>query len=258
MNKISVNLNVNEKLFLRDPQATELGKKIIKQSIQLIHEIGLERLTFKKLAAKIPSTEASIYRYFENKHLLFIYLLNWYWEWVSFRIDLHTMNISDPKEQLHTILRVIVDAANRNTQTDFVDEDILHEIVVREGTKAYHSISVDDENKDGFFLAYKLLCKKIGTVITLINPTYPYPRALATMLIETANNHLYFAKHLPRLTDIRGEGQQLSENVREMLEFVALGLCANNQYPKSNKNGQHHYMPINNNESMNGQKSNNR
>ena len=56
-------------------------------------EIGFESFTFKKLAAKIESTEASVYRYFENKHKLLIYLVSWYWNWVEYRLD---MEITHP------------------------------------------------------------------------------------------------------------------------------------------------------------------
>ena len=80
-------MKLNDKLYLRDPQATKLGRRIIQHSILLIDEIGIEDFTFKKLAQRISSTEASIYRYFENKHLLLVYLLCWYWEWMKFQID---------------------------------------------------------------------------------------------------------------------------------------------------------------------------
>ncbi|MGZ5010791.1 MAG: TetR/AcrR family transcriptional regulator, partial [Methylobacter sp.] len=65
---------MNDKLFLRDPEQSELGKKIILHSIQLIHKNGFEAFTFKKLAEAIGTTEAGIYRYFENKHRLLIYI----------------------------------------------------------------------------------------------------------------------------------------------------------------------------------------
>jgi AcrR family transcriptional regulator len=70
---IQLQIKMNEKLFLRNPEQSELGKKIIMHSIQLIHEQGFEAFTFKKLAKAIGSTEAGIYRYFENKHRLLIY-----------------------------------------------------------------------------------------------------------------------------------------------------------------------------------------
>ncbi|MCB0546547.1 MAG: helix-turn-helix transcriptional regulator [Phaeodactylibacter sp.] len=220
---ITIQMKLNEKLYLRDPQDTKLGRKIIQYSILLIDEIGFEAFTFKKLAEQIGSTEASVYRYFENKHLLLVYLLCWYWEWMKFRIDYNTMNIENPKQKLHIAISSIVDTTRRNTSIEFVDEDVLHRIVVAEATKAYHTKEVDMENKHGFFLTYKALAKKISDIINEIDPSYPYPRALASTLLEMANNHIYFALHLPALTDISVENGDLSE-VEKLLEDFAFGL----------------------------------
>jgi len=56
-------------------RAIRTGEKIILHSIQLIHKNGFEAFTFKKLAIDSGTTEAGIYRYFENKHRLLIILL---------------------------------------------------------------------------------------------------------------------------------------------------------------------------------------
>ena len=64
--KLHVQIKMNEELYLRNPEGSELGKKIIQYSIQMIHKNGFEAFTFKKLAEEINSTEASVYRYFEN------------------------------------------------------------------------------------------------------------------------------------------------------------------------------------------------
>jgi AcrR family transcriptional regulator len=224
MKPLVVHLTINPNLYHKDPQKTDLGKKIIEHSVLLIDEIGLDQFTFKKLAEIIGSTEASIYRYFENKHQLFVYLLNWYWEWMIIRIDLNTLNIKSPIERLTISLGVIVDTAKRNTAIEFVDEEVLHRIVVTEGAKGYHHKLVDEENRDGFFLSYKNLCGKIADMILEINGKFPYPRALASMLVETANNNLYFAQHLPRLTDLDGQNEKLSAQLKQMLEFFTIGL----------------------------------
>ncbi len=240
MIQVNVTLTIHEKLYLRDPQQTKLGKRIVHQGVVLIDEIGFECFTFKKLASKIKSTEASIYRYFENKHLFFIYIINWYWEWIKFRISLNTMNINDPKEQLKKIIFTVVNTAQRQASTEFVDTDVLHRIVVTEGTKAYHSKSVDQENKLGFFLSYKHLCKEITRVILDINPNYSYPKALASTLIETANNNIYFAEHLPRLTDTKS-GEHCYDDTVAMLEnmiFSCLGVL--NQEATESQNGSSH------------------
>ncbi|MDH0658504.1 MULTISPECIES: hypothetical protein [unclassified Empedobacter] len=52
--------SVNEKLYLKNPESSEVGKTIVKQAIELIFETGFEHFTFKKLAVKINSTEATI------------------------------------------------------------------------------------------------------------------------------------------------------------------------------------------------------
>ncbi|MCB0585821.1 MAG: TetR/AcrR family transcriptional regulator [Phaeodactylibacter sp.] len=222
MLKVTIKLDINENLYLKNPEETELGRRIVENGILLIDEIGFESFTFKKLAEKISSTEASIYRYFENKHLLFIYLVNWYWEWMKFRVGFYTMNESGPVEKLKAAIRVIVDTSQRSTSVDYVDTEVLHRIVVTEGTKAYHKKNVDEENKEGFFLSYKALCGKLADIILEVKPGFSYSRSLASMLIETANNNIYFARHLPRLTDIRYKAGFLDEVVR-MLYTFALG-----------------------------------
>ena len=220
MLKVTINLDINKNLYLKNPEKTKLGRRIVQHSIRLIDEIGLESFTFKKLAEQIGSTEASIYRYFENKHLLFVYLVNWYWEWMKFRVGFFTMNINDPKEQLEAAIRVIVDTTQRSTSIDYVDTEALHRIMVTEGPKAYHKKNVDEENKEGFFLSYKALCGKIADIIMDVNPEFIYPRSLASTLLETANNNIYFAQHLPRLTDIRYEKGYLEEVVRMLFTFA--------------------------------------
>jgi len=66
-------VRMNPKLYLRDPEQSELGRNIIRNSIELIHEMGFEDFTFKKLSQQVGTTEASIYRYFVNKTRLFGY-----------------------------------------------------------------------------------------------------------------------------------------------------------------------------------------
>ncbi len=222
---VGISIKLNSGLYIRDPQATKLGKSIIKNSILLFEEIGFEAFTFKKLATKIKTGEASIYRYFENKHYLFLYLVSWYWEWVSFLIDYNTKNIVDPKRKLKIIINNFVFASKDNPSIDYVNESILHKIIISEGTKAYHIKDIDEENQEGFFLNYKQMVAKVAEVISEVNPQFEYPRALASNLFEMANNHIYFAKHLPRLTDVKVKGEDYSE-VEKMLEIFAEKLLA--------------------------------
>ena len=217
---IGIKIVLNKGLFLRDPQETNLGQRIIKNSILIIDKIGFEAFNFKKLAIEIESTEASVYRYFENKHMLLLYLVSWYWEWVSYLIDFNTMNIEDPKRKLKIIINTLVSATIENPAIEYVNESVLHRLIIAEGTKAYHTKAVDKENKEGFFINYKKLSEKIAEVIAELNPKFPYPHALASNLFEMANNHIYFAQHLPRLTDVKVKKNNYCE-VQEMLHHFA-------------------------------------
>jgi hypothetical protein len=220
----SIQMKINENLFIKDPQETKLGKRIIQQGIVTIDEIGFEQFTFKKLAERINSTEASIYRYFENKHLFLVYLLCWYWEWMMFAIELNTMNVTNPVKKLKIAISSIVATTKRNTSIDFVDEDILHKIVVAESTKTYHTKQIEKENDQGFFKTYKLLNKKLAGFIAEINPQFKYPRALASTILEMANTHIYFAIHLPSMTDVTVENGDLSQIEQLLWDFTKANL----------------------------------
>jgi len=233
MSLFSIQLKINPNLFLKDPQQTKLGRKIIRYGIVLLDEIGLDQLTFKKLAKLIPSSEASIYRYFENKHNLFVYLLNWHWELMSVRIKMSVINITDPIQKLQSALSVIVGKNQSQFKAEHIDENMLFNIVVREGAKAYHHKGVDADNNEGYFLSYKELCEVVSTLIMNVKHDFSYPNALASTLIETANSNLYFAKHLPRLTDITQDEDllNLKNKVLQMLQFFCFSILQSELNP---------------------------
>ena len=217
---IEIKISLNNGLYLKEPQDSKLGRNIIKHSILLIDKFGFESFTFKKLAEEINSTEASIYRYFENKHLLLLFLVNWYWEWVSYLIGINTINVEDPKKKLKIVIHSFVYASKENPSVTYVSESKLHRIVISEGNKTYHTKEVDNENSKGFFKSYKDLAESVSNVISEINPAFKYPFSLATNLFEMSNNHIFFAKHLPRLTDISVEKNEVDE-VESMLNYFA-------------------------------------
>jgi len=217
-------IDLNEKLYLRDPQDTDLGRRLIAESIKLIDEIGFEQFTFKKLALRIESTEASLYRYFENKHRLLVYLVSWYWAWLSFQIRFHTHNIADARERLRLILRILTRAHHDDPTTSQVDEAVLCRIVVNEASKAYLTKDVDEDNQAGLFREYKLLVAGIGDLVREINPSYPYPHALVSTLLEAARKQFFFAQHLPSLTDAPSDKADVDDTVYTFLEGLAFSV----------------------------------
>ena len=225
MSVVGLRIQLDEGLYLRDPQDTLLGKSIISHSIQLLDEIGFESFTFKKLAAKMDSNEPSLYRYFKNKHMLLLYLFSWYWSWLSYLIDIKTMNVRDPNERLKIMIKTIVDAPKEKSSIEYIDHKVLHDLVVDEGSKVYHTKAVDEENKKGFFLNYNELSTKIADTISEINPDFPYPHTLASNIFEMVNNHIYFAQHLPKLTDVHVDGDNFDE-VEEMIEYFVFKIIS--------------------------------
>ena len=215
---ILTDMSMPKGLSLRDPLQSKLGKSIITNSIILIDEIGFESFTFKKLALKMQSNETSLYRYFENKHFILLYLVVWYWNWVSYLIDYNTKNITDSNKKLNIIIDNFVDATKENPSIDFVNEKLLHRIIIAESAKAYHTKNIDEENKQGFYKSYKSLIQKVADVILDINPEFPYPHSLANNLFEMANNEIFFAEHLPRLTDMKVSNENY-EQVNKLLKY---------------------------------------
>lgn len=216
---IHLQIKMNEKLFLRDPEQSELGKKIIQESIQLIYKNGFEAFTFKKLAVDIGSTEAGIYRYFENKHRLLIYLTAWYWSWLEYQVTFHTNNIQDPVVKLKMVIKLLATTLEDNVSTPHVDKNILHQIIITEGTKAYLTKRVSEDNKDQLFKPYKDLCAIIGNMILECSPNYLYPKSLASTIIEMAHFQSFFMKNLPSLTDF-ADNRDEAEIVRFLEDLV--------------------------------------
>ena len=117
----SLKIGVNEKLYIKDPESSTLGKNIIEHSILLIDELGFDSFTFKKLGVKINSNESSIYRYFENKHKLLLYLATWYWGWVEYRMVFSTNGIDDPIKKLEKAVEVLTQNVEEDSTISHVN-----------------------------------------------------------------------------------------------------------------------------------------
>lgn len=210
---------LNDKLYLRDPQATLLGQKIIQRSVELIDQLGFEQFTFKKLAIEVHSTEPSVYRYFENKHRLLHYLVAWYWSWLEYRMDMATTSLQNPSDKLRAALHVITEEKIFDPTFEFMNEQALHRIVINEMDKTYLTKWVDDDNNDGLFGGFKTLTRKLSAFIKEIAPDYEYPNALGSTILLAANQQQFFIKHLPTLSNINKE-QKVSQQHLQLKKFV--------------------------------------
>ncbi len=197
-----INLRPNESTYVKDPESSDLGKSIVTGSISLMDELGFEAFTFRKLAQKIGTTEASVYRYFESKHKLLLYLASWYWSWIEYKIVFAIANVESPEERLKRSIELLTTIHGADGSFEHINETELQRIVNHEFTKAYQTKNVDQENKDGVFLTYKSVVARVSEIIKEINPNYLYPHMLVSTMIEGAHHQRFFADHLPRLTNV--------------------------------------------------------
>lgn len=203
MNHLLQNLNIqlNEKIYLKNPSSSDLGHRIVAESVRMIDELGLEQFNFKKLATRLNTTESSIYRYFDNKHKLLIYHVSWFWTWMEYRLVFATTNVSDQHEKLRLALEIVACPIQGFKEVAGVDMIALERIIVNESSKAFLTKEVEQENKDGFFRAYKSFCHRIEGIVKEIDPSYPYPNALVSTTVDGIQMQKFYAEHLPSLTD---------------------------------------------------------
>ena len=210
-------IQVNENVFLKDPDSSEIGRRIINNSIFLIDKIGFEEFTFKKLGGKIGSPESTIYRYFENKHKVLLYLTIWYWSWLEYQLVFATANIPSPEEKLKKAIKLLVEPVHEDSDFSHINEVVLNRIVISESAKSYFTKKVDAENKDGMFKVYKRLVQRVSDMVLAINPDFDYPNMLISTVIEGAHQQRHFAEHLPSLTNVNKGDKDISNFFIQMV-----------------------------------------
>ncbi len=201
MDKLGIQLTINPNLYIKNPESTELGRKIVSKSIEMIVELGFEAFTFKKLGAEIGSNESSIYRYFDSKHTLLVYLLNWYWSWMEYRLVFMTHSMPDAEGKLKLAIELLTQEITEDASFSFINEALLQKIIISESGKTYHTKDVDAENAQGFYKTYKRVVQRVSDMVLAINPDFEFPHMLVSTMIEGAHHQRFFSKHLPSLTD---------------------------------------------------------
>ncbi|HRE78615.1 MAG TPA: TetR/AcrR family transcriptional regulator [Flavobacterium sp.] len=196
-----IKINISPKIYVKDPETSELGKKILENSILLIDEIGFDNFTFKKLGQKIGSNESSIYRYFESKHKLLLYLSSWYWGWIEFKLVLSTNSISNPQDKLMKAIEIVTEEITTDNNQPHINEVILNKIIICEFSKSYLTKVVDDENKEGYFLIYKRVINRMIEMVNDVNPKFPYAKSLISTVVEGALHQHFLKNHFKSITD---------------------------------------------------------
>jgi hypothetical protein len=210
MKTLPLNIEISPELYSKNPDSSELGHQIISRSIEMIEEMGFEAFTFKKLGLSISSPESSIYRYFDSKHTLLIYLTSWYWSWTEYRLVFASSNIDSPDKRLRTAIEILTSPVSADNSVSYVNEALLSEIVFTESLKTYHTKKVDAENKKGAFNSYKKVVGRVSDIVLELAPRCKQPHMLISTVIEGAHQQKYFSEHLPSLTDITNEKDSIT------------------------------------------------
>jgi len=198
LSKYKVEVSGNS--YIKEPFSSDLGALIIREGTRLIQELGVENFTFKKLANTIGSTEAAIYRYFENKHKLLLYLTAWYWGWMEINLVYATANLSDPNERLGVGIKLMVEGPIF-TKNQYINPIELHQLVINESLKGYLTKEVDEEHASGIFAQVYKFGERISSIINEINPNYEYPKTLVSTVMESSLLQTFNSKHLPGMIE---------------------------------------------------------
>ncbi|SFN66031.1 transcriptional regulator, TetR family [Bizionia echini] len=199
----NVKIIVPEIIYIKDPESTDLGKRIIEHSIILIDDLGFDNFTFKKLGTAIESNESSIYRYFESKHKVLLYLTSWYWAWIEYQLVFETHSISNSEEKLKKAIQIFSAAVIEDSNYSHINEVALNRIVINENSKSFSTKEVDKENKEGYFIVYKRIINRLGQLILDVNKDYEYPLNLASNIIEGSLHQHFLMHHFSTLTNCK-------------------------------------------------------
>ena len=115
---------------------------------------------------------------------------------------------------------------NDDESTSYINENLLQQIIISEGSKAYLTKQVGEDNKLHFFKPFKDLCAAVGKIISEINSEYKYPKSLATTILEMAHLQIYFMYNLPSLTDF--ESKKNEDEVVKFLEQLVFSAIKKN------------------------------
>jgi len=201
----NIKIEVPEGIYLKNPESSDLGKKIIQNSIILMDEVGFDKFNFKKLGCLIGSNESSIYRYFESKHKLLMYLCSWYWQWIEYQLVIETFSIKSTEEKLIKAVNVVTRTTKEDKNFSHINEILLNKIIINENSKSFLTKNVDSKNEEGFFLPYKRVVRRLAGIIIEYNPDYNYALSLANSVTLGALHQHFFKSHFSTITSCNEE-----------------------------------------------------
>jgi AcrR family transcriptional regulator len=208
-------------LYNKDPQSSTLGQNLLKESAKILAEEGFDTFTLKKLAQNLQTTESSVYRYFDNKHRLLVYHVNFYWNWLTEQVDIQccqrTLHGKDAVCKVFEIMCFPERFAWPSAQIDF---ECMHKILTHQSVKAYFSQHVDLENREGAHIALKILVSQMGLWLSQDLREFEFPKTLITTLLNAVMMQPFYAEHLPSLTELPSPNPTDTQTAQQTYRYV--------------------------------------
>jgi AcrR family transcriptional regulator len=204
-----IRIGVHEKIFIKDPESTELGKKIVQSGVELIELVGLEQFNFKKLATVIEVSESSIYRYFENKYMFLLYISAWYWTWMETYLVFTTSHLPPTEDKILEVIKILCQDDWSAVYSPQFSVSRMRRILVAESSKAFLRKEIDAMNAEGIFSGFKQLSGRISELFGQYKPNYRYPDMLASLLIEAIFHQQFLLAHFPSFDNTQGDNDKL-------------------------------------------------
>jgi AcrR family transcriptional regulator len=197
---LHLNLDLPSCLYLKNPESSDLGKRILIEAASFIGSNGIDEFNFLKLAKKVGCTEATVYRYFHNKQQLVQYLLNIYWGSICVEIEYSTRQIKSARKKLKTAIEILSSPHPENFTDNKLAAAVVS-VVMSEGVRIHLRPQLDDEIKAGNFKYYSTLLDQFESLISESMPNYPFSRSLASTLIDTAMLQMLYISRYNNFTD---------------------------------------------------------
>jgi AcrR family transcriptional regulator len=207
----NLKIKIPHELYLKDPSSSSLGKTVLREGLRLMQESGFESFTFKKLADNIGSPESSLYRYFENKHKLLAYLMSFYWCWQEYRVTFTVMNVADAGSKLVRAIEVINLIPDKADALDDLNLHALFHLAEQESVRIFLHHHTNDHEKTALFEGYRRLTSRLCRLVTEVDPTYPFPQALITTLLDAIHLQPFYARDIAGLTDVPQDSRVQNE-----------------------------------------------
>ncbi|MFN5207896.1 MAG: TetR/AcrR family transcriptional regulator [Bacteroidota bacterium] len=215
--KLHFQVHIPSRMAQHDPSHSRTGLKILNTAIQLIADEGYESFHLSRLAEKADTVESTVYRYFENKHKLLLYISGWYWAYLDFSIDYETREMKAPAQILNKAIEMMA-GKNLPTNIDLIGDPLLiHRIMITEFSKIYITQMAQEDNKEGYFVYFKTFVNKIGNLLSAIMPGYKFPRSFAFLLVLGIYQQMHVAEKLPALSDY-DQSEPLDEYISRFIK----------------------------------------